>query len=356
MAALGQRRVLHVVNHTKDVGNGITNVAVDLACQQALEGDSVAIAANPGAFDELLRSCGVEVINIDFESLRSGAVLRATRDLRRLIRTANPHVVHAHTLAATVVARVAALGARTRVVATVHNEYQRGVILMAAAHRVVGPSAAVSERMRRRGVPRRKLSTVLNGTVGSARRKTLPPAAPIHIEQPAIVTVGAVSHRKGADRLVAMAQNLAASHGAHMHFAGPVHWDEPRTTAQASDAAENIHFLGFTADPRPLLAEASVFVIASRRDPAPLVVIEALEAGLPVVATAVDGIPELLGDAGILVPPDDVEALTAAVQHVLDSDTARRRLSTAALDRAQELTVERVIAEYRDVYDSLIRQ
>jgi glycosyltransferase involved in cell wall biosynthesis len=172
-----------------------------------------------------------------------------------------------------------------------------------------------------------------------------------------VVTVGSVSHRKGADLLVEAAVRLAESHGAHTYFVGQVDWEEPRRTAEQSVAADHIHFLGFQPDPRRFLAAATVFVLASRRDPAPLVLVEAMEAGLPIVAAAVDGIPELLadddGDGGLLVPPDRPDALVLAIQDLLDDEAHRARLSAAARRRSTHLSVARVYEDYRALYAEL---
>ena len=349
------QRVLHVVNRVGDRGDGISNVCVDLACQQAAEGDVVAVATALGGFTPLLEEFGVQVTEIDFRVRGVRAALATLARLRHLVREFAPDIVHAHTLVATVVARAAVTGRRTTVVATVHNEYQRGVLLMSAAHRVVGVSAAVSAAMKRRRVPEHKIRTVLNGTVGSARRRAERTGPPAALDKPAVVAVGAVSHRKGADLLVEAAMTLAASHGAHTYFAGNIDWHEPRTSAENSPWHDNIHFLGFEEDPRRLLDAASVFVLASRRDPAPLVLIEAMEAGLPIVATSIDGVPEMLshGAAGLLVAPDDAAALAAGVQWLLDDESEKTRLADAARRRSCDLSVTRVRAEYAEIYAEL---
>lgn len=351
------RRVLHVVNRLSDRGDGISNVCVDLACQQAADGDRVAVATSLGGFTPLVQEFGVTVSEVDFRLRNVPTLVRTGLRLRRLLREFAPEIVHAHTVVATVLARMAVVGTGAKVVATVHNEYQRGVLLMAAAHRVVGVSVAVSEALQRRGVPRRKVRTVLNGVVGSARRRQVTAGPAVDLAEPALLAVGAVSHRKGADVLVEAAARLAKSHDAHTYLAGNVDWQAPRTTAKESAGADHIHFLGFEPDPRRLFVAATVYVLASRRDPAPLVLAEALEAGLPIVASAVDGVPELLADgaAGVLVPPGDADALAAAVGNLLDDERERARLAGAARDRSAQLGVARVCADYRAVYDEVAR-
>jgi glycosyltransferase involved in cell wall biosynthesis len=351
------QRILHVVNRLGDRGDGISNVCVDLACQQSIDGDEVAVATIEGGYTELVRRFGVRVELTDFRVRNPFAAVRVAVQLRRIIADFRPSIVHAHTLVATVIARAAVMGSGSLVVSTVHNEYQRGVILMAFAHRVVGVSAAVTTSMARRRIPARRLRTVLNGVVGSVRRPAGQPQT-AQLATPAIVTVGAVSHRKGADILVQAGAELAKSHGAHTYFAGNIDWEEPAKLVAANGVADNIHFLGFQSDPRPLLQAATVFVLASRRDPAPLVLTEAMEAGLPIVATAVDGVPELLGDdrAGILVPADDLTLLVEHVRRLLDDEAERNQLARAARERAAQLSVTRMTDDYREVYAELLEK
>jgi glycosyltransferase involved in cell wall biosynthesis len=86
-----------------------------------------------------------------------------------------------------------------------------------------------------------------------------------------------------------------------------------------------------------LMQDADVFVVPSRwPDPSPLTVGEAMASGLAVVGSRIGGIPETLGDAGMLVAPGDPEELAAALAHLADDDSARLRLAAAARARAEE--------------------
>jgi glycosyltransferase involved in cell wall biosynthesis len=84
-----------------------------------------------------------------------------------------------------------------------------------------------------------------------------------------------------------------------------------------------------------------VFVLPSRWEGQPLILQEALQAGRPIVATRVGGIPDLTGeDAAMLVPPDDPDALAAAVRRVLTDPALAQRLAAAARERARSLPTE----------------
>ncbi|MEV4166039.1 glycosyltransferase family 4 protein [Nonomuraea dietziae] len=126
-----------------------------------------------------------------------------------------------------------------------------------------------------------------------------------------------------------------------------------RAALQARIDAERlpVRLLGNRDDIPDLLAAATLVVWPSRWEGQPLSLSEALMAGKPVVATAVGGIPELMGDAGVLVPYGDVEAMRSAVRELIDDPAEQRRQAQAAARRGAELpdaadAVEAVLAAY----------
>jgi glycosyltransferase involved in cell wall biosynthesis len=348
-------RILHVLNGVPDTGNGIANAAVDLALEQRRLGHDVAVASAGGGFVGLLRDHSVTHRDIEFRKRSPAALAQAYRRLAAIIREEHPDIVHVHTLTPTVLAFVATRLRKPRLIATVHNEYKRGVELMGLADRVVGVSGAVSAAMARRRVPRKKIRTVLNGTVGSPRRQSHPAQPSVHLPPQSIVSVGAVSHRKGSDVLLAAFELVLEEFPqAHLYFVGHLDWTRPVDTAQRKTWSDLVHFVGFDARPERYLQEAAVFALASRRDPMPLALLEAMEAGLPIVASDVDGIPEALdfGRAGVLARAGDPADLATKISSLLRSEESRRRFADAARQRASSLTVATMTQGYLDVYRS----
>ncbi len=345
-------RVLHLLNHIDRVGNGIVHVAVDLACVQAREGHEVWVASKGGAYEPLLARFGVRHVRID-QSRRPFAVLRALVALRRLLRDARPDIVHAHMVTGYLLARFLRPFARWRLVASVHNEWQRSSSLMGGADRVIVMSEDAVTRLSARGMPRARLRAVRNGTVGSPRLLD-EGAISVELQQPAIVTVAGLYERKGIAELIGAFAVLAPLHpSAHLYLVGEGP-DRARfeAMARATPAAARIHFEGFQPSPRPWLRDAAVFVLASRAEPGGLVLPEARDCGCAIVATAVDGSPELLdgGRAGVLVPPQDVPALAAAITRLLDDPAERDRWRTAARANLDWLSIERQYRETMAVY------
>jgi glycosyltransferase involved in cell wall biosynthesis len=348
-------RVLHLINHCR-FGHGNVHAAVDLACAQAEMGDNVAIACGPGEFAALLGQNGVEHVLLDQESRKPRQLISMTKALGRLIAQRRPDVVHAHMMTG------AALGwATTRLphvpfVTTVHNAFERHAILMALGDRVIGVSEAVTQNMARRGVSRLKLRTVLNGTLGAPRRDYFA-RVPTPLERPSVATICGLHDRKGVRDLLAAFELVAeASPQAHLYIAG----DGPeRSTYEAIAAglaaSRRIHFLGSVTDTKSILDNVDIFVLASHADPAPLVIPEAREAGCAIVATNVDGIPELLdgGKAGLLVPPGNPVALGRAIESLLTNPQALLAAKARARDRVDYWSVRRVAIDTRAVYGEL---
>ncbi|MBI3997411.1 MAG: glycosyltransferase family 4 protein [Armatimonadetes bacterium] len=115
---------------------------------------------------------------------------------------------------------------------------------------------------------------------------------------------------------------------------------------------------GLRTDVRRLLAASDIFVLPSRWEGLPFAVIEAMMAGLPVVAARVGGLPELIEDGvtGLLVPPGDPPALAAALRRLIVDPALRRQMGSAGREKAlREFTLERMLRETAALYDALLR-
>lgn len=344
-------RIVHLLNAINDSGDGISNVAVDLACDQAARGHHVMLISTGGTLEHLLHKTGVETARVNLTRRTPFGIAASVIQLRRIVTEFTPDVIHVHTMTAALLARFAK--PTVRLVATVHNEYQPGVSLMRVADVVVGNSQAVSAAMVKRGVRRGKVRTVLNGVGGSLRRSTVRVEKSPLVDEKTIVALGAVSRRKGADVLLdAFAEVDARVRGAKLLFVGHIDWPEVTTPHEFKDYMKNVQFLGYDSQPEKYLGFGTVFAIPSRKDPFPLALLEARLAGCAIVGTAVDGIPEALdeGEAGLLVPAEDPLALAQALVSILQDSELRHRLASAAQKGAARYTVARMSEDYLKLY------
>ena len=120
-------------------------------------------------------------------------------------------------------------------------------------------------------------------------------------------------------------------------------------------ASAGAHLLGLRTDLPELLSAADIFALASHWEGHPLSVMEAMAAGLPVVATAAGGVPEIVGDAGVLVEPGDTAAFSAALRTLVLDAGRRRALGAAARERAVRFDVGAMVAAYARLFEELVR-
>lgn len=349
-------RILHVLNHSYRQ-NGNVHAAVDLACEQAAMGHSVHFCSSGGEFDPVLRANSV-VVELLPQLASARTVLDAAVALRRLTAAGEYEIVHAHMMKSAGLGWLATRFTRARLVTTVHNAFQTSSILMGLGDRVIAVSGAVGDVMRRRGVPARRLRVVLNGTLGTARHAFEPPPEPVELARPAVLYVGGLHPRKGVlDLLAGFSRAREERPDLHLYLVGTGPCAQEYRAAVSSGDAAHVHFTGERTDPRAFMRAADVFVLASHADPAPLVISEAREAGLAMVATEVDGIPELLedGTAGLLVPPRAPHELARALLTVLADDRSLAEHRARSQSNLQRLSLRRVAEETFAVYDEVRR-
>jgi glycosyltransferase involved in cell wall biosynthesis len=283
--------------------------------------------------------------------------------------------VHAHGLRAgalTVLALTGARGTRRRrpaIVVTVHNAPPHGGGAAVWVYRVLERMVArgadlvlcvspdLERRMRAAGARR------VGRAVVPAPDMPAAPAAPATQVSPAALAAGAP--------IVLAAGRLAPQKGFGVLLEAAVRWrdlepapllviagDGPlagELRARAAALGVRAEFPGRRDDIPALLASAAVFVLPSLWEGQPLVLQEALRAGVPVVATHAGGIPDLTGDdAALLVPPGDAARLADAVRCVLRDPALGARLRAAARERGAALpseddAVAAVLARYADV-------
>lgn len=344
-------RILQLLNHTQRL-NGHVHAAVDLACAQVRLGHRVAIASGGGDFDALLDANKVDAMLINQER-SPGKLLMASAKLHHLIRHWDADVVHAHMMTSAVLAWPVCKMLGIPLITTVHNAFQKSSILMGLGTRVIAVSAAVGYSIEKRGIPKARIRVILNGTIGSARFAGKD-RTPRTLERPAMIFVGGQHPRKGLPDLFAAFNSVYKRYqSVRLYIVGDgPHCREYMNIVDAMDCRGAVTFLGAQDDPFPLLMGADVFVLPSHADPAPLVLSEAREAGCAIVATDVDGIPELLerGAAGILVPVGDPTRLAEVLCTLAGNDQLLREWKEKSQVNIDYLRVERVARQTLDVY------
>jgi glycosyltransferase involved in cell wall biosynthesis len=260
-------RVLHILNHLSDRGNGIVNLAVDLAIEQRKAGHITAFASGYGGYEPLLEQYGITFYHLDqTRSLKK--LLSASFEFRQILAEFRPDIIHAHMHVGLLIAWPWSRIKRIPLVAHLHNVHDRSAILMGLADRIIAVSRSVSTSMQKQGVRRSKLRVVLNGNLNSARAAQRGAVTPAALRRPAITTVAGMNRRKGIEELI-LAFNMIAGEfiDSHLYIVG----DGPERElfeqlSLKSLFRERIHFEGFQDQPQAYMLSSDIFVLASRRE------------------------------------------------------------------------------------------
>jgi glycosyltransferase involved in cell wall biosynthesis len=312
------------------------------------------------------------------------------RGLRRALAAERIDVLHSHLIRADFLAGAAAGKRSDRSrgrdalppwITTKHNtHYFRGLrapyrILDAAYLRRASRIVAVSGAVRSHFVETERLApgrieVIPNGITGLGDRDDAEQAAlrarvrrhlRIEEDEPLLVHVGSLTRQKGHATLLD-ALRIVGGRGKRVQLLlagdGPLRpWIQGRVRRRK--LGDRVRLLGVRDDVPLLLRGADLLVLPSRWEGFGLALLEAMDAGLAVVASRVGGIPEVVvdGETGLLVPPGDAEALAAAIVRLLEDPESRCRMGASGRRRVRERFDAGTMARrYEDLYRGMLEQ
>ncbi|MER5644257.1 glycosyltransferase family 4 protein [Streptosporangium sp. NPDC002524] len=377
MADQGRRVALVLGTSAGGVGRHVAMLAGGL-----VRGGHRVVVAGPPSTE---RAFGFAALGARFAPVPISDRPRPLADLRAVLtlRTLRgAHVVHAHGLRAGALAAIALAGTGTGLVVTLHNAATAGGavgavygllerIVARRADRILVVSPDLGERMTRLGARRVEAAVVPAPSLPPSGREPGDVRRELGTGDRVIfLTVARLAQQKGLETLLDVAKALRGTRDGAPGPAGSARGREPGERAPGAvflvagegplrgELRERIdredlpvRLLGNRSDVGDLLAVARALVVPSRWEGQPLTVQEALRAGTAVVATAVGGIPAMVGEAGLLVPYGDIGAMRDAVARVLADDGLAGELAEAAARRGRGLpgepeALEAVLAVY----------
>ena len=358
--------ILHVL--APGEAGGLESVVRLLAVGQRDTGHTVRVAAvvndtvDAHSFVLSLRDAGIETTSI---AIPSRAYLRECRSIGELCRQYRPAVVHTHGFRPDVLDAAVARRCGMPTVTTVHGTTGGGLKvgvyerIQRLAFRyfdaVVAVSRPLAERLAASGVSRDRIHVVPNAYARrapvqdrSAARRTLA----IQNDSFVVGWVGRLSREKGLDILFdAVAQLSRLCPAVSVIGDGPER-ETLGAQARALHLADQIRWHGLIHDAADVFPAFDVFVLSSRTEGCPIVLFEAMAAGVPIVAARVGGVPDVLSSReALLVRANDPAALAEGIGAVYrDQESARERAVAARERLRSEFPPAQWLARYDAVY------
>lgn len=334
MPGAGKLRVLYVVTRAERGGAQVH--VLDLLRGLREETEPELAVGEEGFLATAARSLGVacHVLPSLVQPISPFRDLRALARLTSLIRRRRPHVVHAHTSKAGLLARLAAAANGVPSVFTAHTWcFSEGTswtwrVLGLPLERLGGALCAavinVSEAnrqlaLRRRVAPPQRLFTIHNGIASLALQAKHWPTA-----RPTIIMVARFAPQKDHATLLKALAEVKQPFRLQLVGDGPTQ-EEVAGLAESLGLAGSVEFLGARSDVSALLARADIFALISNWEGFPISILEAMRAGLPILASDVGGVREAVtpGVNGYLTPPGSVHEVCAALSALLESPARR---------------------------------
>ncbi|KAF1085502.1 Alpha-D-kanosaminyltransferase [Sporotomaculum syntrophicum] len=300
--------------------------------------------------------------------------------LRKFMRQEQVHLAHAHGAKAALIARPAALCAGVPSIYTVHNSIfnehwpaWKNNIAAVAEHvlswstgYILTVSNALGEEIRhRQKISPAKIKVIHNGIQLSGfdhkgTKQNLKEEWNIPLDRTVVGTVARMAPQKGLSVLVKAAKQLIGKYNVHFLIVGdgPLR-GELEEQIRLSSINDYFTFTGMLKDISQAYSSMDIFVLPSITEGLPLTVLEAMAFSLPIVATSVGGVPEIIesGECGFLAPPGDHQALAAQIAGLLDCPAKRTEFSHKGRHRVQEkFAAAKMIEETKNIYYSLLKE
>lgn len=362
-------RILHLIT-TMPIGGAESLILTTLQLLDPQRFTSVLCCIQePGSLGEEAIKKGYRVVSLGCMKDK-GFDRQAVRDITEVIRTENIDIVHCHLYHAGLYGRLAAKITGRPVIFTVHNVYSNPKIhrrlinwwLGRSTERIIAVSQSVARDVERYDwIKSPKLLVIPNG-IDISPFADLPARAVakqrLGFPEDALVLgcVGRLEPQKGHRYLLEALSAILVETGdcPHLFIVGDGgERDRLQSLVSQWGLSQRVHLLGARRDIPDLLAAFDVFVLPSLWEGLPLAMLEAMAASLPVIATDVGGIGEVIPnqESGLILPPASSSALKVAIQQLASNSSLRASLGAAAKMRVeQRYSAAAMLGALEDIY------
>jgi glycosyltransferase involved in cell wall biosynthesis len=344
--------------------------AVNIANAFHKKGYTVYFASSGGKLVECLNQ-GIRHFELPINAKQPFDIYTCSRQLNRLLKIYPVDLIHSNSVFACLIAKMATVNLKTKVINTVHSWGTNKNMLSAkivnySADKVIAVSHSTARCYIENGLNPDKVTVIHNG-IDTDKFQKLPPdkvktmKAALNLAPEAFVIINIArmeEERKGHHTLLEGAKQIIARHPdvQFLLVGDGVLNDKYQHFALTAGIKENMHFLGNRSDIVELLSVSDVFCLPSDWEGLPLVIAEAMACSVPVVATAVSGVPEIVvdGETGYLIPPKNPDRLAAKLSKLIDYPEVTSMMAKNSRERIlKHFSLDNLISRIEDIYAEL---
>jgi glycosyltransferase involved in cell wall biosynthesis len=307
-----------------------------------------------GNLSEKLQAIGIKtyILPAIVREISPWQDLRAIGQFLKLIQEVQPNLIHAHSSKAGMIARIAGTWAKIPTLFTAHgwafddriNFKRRLPVLI-----IEKVLALVTAKVIYNGIAAIPSQDLPVSTANSPNDYTQPTR---------LIMVARFNFQQKDQPTLMRSLKELGDQRVHLSLAGTgPNFDQGKALATELGVASSISFLGDRADIPELLAANHIFILSTHYEGFPISILEAMRAGMPIIATAVNGIPEQIidGVTGLLVPPEDPTALAQAIKRLAADPILRQQLGQAAQAKFQrEFTCTKMVEVTNQLYRTML--
>ena len=366
-----RKTILHLIDTTGPGGAETVFTSLLTELQQT-EFRNVVVLRGEGWVSDQVRSIGIEPRFINSKGSFNLSYIKA---LKKLVVEEDIDLIHSHLLGSNVYGALLALISRKPMIATFHGAVDvaakerflkaKFFLIGLGASKIVSVSRRLQEELcSRTRLPPKKLKLIYNG-VDSSRfqmeaRGNLKAELGLPSDSTLVVSIGNIRPAKGYEYLVEAASSLA-ERDQSVNFIVVGHqrkdlMDRLIEQQEKSSKPPKIHWLGFREDVGNILCQADVFLLPSVSEGFSISTVEAMMAGVPVIATRSGGPEEIISSAevGYLIPTRDPSAIVNAIDALKAPETRQKLIQEARKVASEKFGLRAMLSEYRGLYQQLM--
>ncbi|MBI2252654.1 MAG: glycosyltransferase family 4 protein [Armatimonadetes bacterium] len=331
----------------------------------------IIVISRRGIWTDKLIKLNIPNYNIDFRNsaLKFSYLIE---EIIKIIKREKPDIIHCHTFLTALLVKLALKlsGFKAPTVTTVHgwdnlNYSLRSFFLNFFTDKIIAISKSVKNNLTSNGAFKNKINLIYNGIdieeYQADVNKTEIKRQLGFLKEDCLVGMVARLEPQKNPALFIKSAKIAASKNPNIRFilvGGGSLENQLKNLTKELSLEDKVRFLGARNDVPVLLRALDLFVLTSNWEPLGIVILEAMATGAPVIATRVDGVPELIShlENGYLVAPDNEESLAAAILNLLENPQKLNKIKESAFIKVKSFSFEKMAQETLSLYNELLNK